>query len=85
MSEEINTYKVKSREDFVKFLSLLQKDFLQNPENWENNRLDTFLEALSAYADEIQGVYDNASENVNADKPSWQTFADIFKGAMIYE
>lgn len=44
-----------------------------------------FLEALSAYTEDIQGYYDNLKQNINADKPDWQTFSDIFKGAKIYE
>lgn len=58
---------------------------MQNPDGWENKTLDTFLEALSAYTEDIQGYYDNMEKSVNADEPSWQTFADIFKGATMYE
>ena len=70
---------------FIKFLDLLRKDFLDNPESWENKTLPYFLEALSAYTKDIQGYYDNMKLNVNADEPNWSTFADIFKGAKIYE
>lgn len=58
---------------------------MANPENWENTTLPDFLEALSAYAEDIQGYYDNMKLNVNADKSEWSTFADIFRGATIYE
>ena len=47
--------------------------------------MNDFLEALSSYANDIQGYYDNTKQNVNADEPNWQTFADIFKGATLYE
>ena len=47
--------------------------------------MPNFLEALSAYTEDIQGYYDNMKFNVNADEPNWSTFADIFKGAKIYE
>jgi hypothetical protein len=61
------------------------KDLLDNLENWENKTLPRFLEALNAYTEDIQGYYDNMKLNVNADKPNWSLFADIFKGARIYE
>ncbi|KMU64953.1 hypothetical protein EZBTHKR_0437 [Elizabethkingia anophelis] len=44
-----------------------------------------FLEAFSAYTEDIQGYYNNMKLDINADKPDWSTFADIFKGAKIYE
>lgn len=85
MNENVDDFEVTDRHTFIKFLDLLLKDFLDNPESWENKTLPDFLEALSAYTEDIQGYYDNMKLNVNADKPEWSTFADIFKGATIYE
>jgi hypothetical protein len=85
MNDIINDFKVTDRQSFIKFIDLLHKDLLNNPESWENKTLPDFLEALSAYAADIQGYYDNMNQNVNADKPDWGTFSDIFKGARIYE
>ena len=85
MDDKLNDFKVTDRQTFIEFLALLRKDFLDNPDSWENKTLPDFLEALSAYAEDIQGYYDNMKFNVNADQPNWQTFADIFKGATIYE
>jgi hypothetical protein len=83
--ETLKNLKVTDRESFVKFIDLLRQDFIDNSENWENKKLDTFLEAISSYAKDIQGYYDNTKQNVNADEPNWQTFSDIFMGAKIYE
>jgi hypothetical protein len=47
--------------------------------------LPDFLEALSAYTEDIQGYYDSTKQNVNPDQPDWSTIADIFKGATMYE
>jgi len=85
MTDTLSNFKVTDRQTFIKFLDLLRQDLLDNPERWENKRLDNFLEALSTYANDIQGYYDNMKQDINADKPTWQTFADIFKGATIYE
>nr|WP_202909376.1 hypothetical protein [Chitinophaga rupis] len=61
------------------------QDLKKHPENWENNNLESFLEALSAYAEDIQGYYDNTQQSINAEEASWQVFADMFKGAVVYE
>ena len=74
-----------NRRDFTRFIDLLRQDLIENPDRWENNKLEIFLEAISSYAEDIQGYYDNMKMDVNADVPTWQTFADIFKGATMYE
>lgn len=85
MNNLLSNFKVTDRQSFIAFLDLLRQDLLQNPDEWENKTLDTFLEALSAYANDVQGYFENTGQPVNADEPSWQTFADIFKGAKMYE
>ncbi len=85
MNDTLNDFKVTDRQSFIKFRYLLHKDFLDNPESWENKSLPDFLKALSAYTEDIQGYYDNTKQNINADQPNWSTFADIFKGATMYE
>ncbi len=66
--------KVESYDDFLVFLDLLNSDFSNKSENWENNRLDQFLESLSAYCKEK-----------DRPSPSWKTFADILIAATVYE
>ena len=85
MTEFLSNFKVTDKKTFVEFINLLRQSFLENPESWENKNLADFFEALSSYADDIQGYYDNVKLDVNSDEPSWQTFADIFKGATMYE
>ena len=85
MTDTVSNFKVTDRRTFIEFIGLLRKDFIDNPETWENKKLDDFLEAVSSYAEDIQGYYDNTKQNVNADEANWQTFANIFKGASIYE
>ena len=72
---------VQSRADFVRFICELQKHY----KKWENNDLPSFLEALSAYAADVDGYYMNMELDIDADLPSWRVFADIFKGATMYE
>lgn len=85
MSESVDDMVVDSREAFGHFLGLLRQDLQTTPEKWENVLLVDYLDAMQAYARDIQEHYDNAGQSLNADKPSWQTFADILRGASIYE
>jgi hypothetical protein len=85
MTDLVSNFKVTDRQAFIKLIDLLRQDFVNNPESWENKKLDDFLEALGRYSDDIQSYYDNAKQIVNADEPNWQIFADIFKGATLYE
>jgi len=85
MNDTLNDFKVTDRQTFIKFLDLLRKDFLDNPESWENKTLPDFLEALSAYTEDIQSYYDNMKLNVSSNNSDWSTFADVFKGAILYE
>ncbi|TAH20723.1 MAG: hypothetical protein EAZ08_04885 [Cytophagales bacterium] len=57
MDDTISNFKVTDRQTFIKFLHLLHRAFLDNPENWENKALPDFIEALSAYTRDIQGYY----------------------------
>lgn len=75
---------VRNRADFIRFLEGLESDLGKRvPET--NLTLPAFLGAMTAYANDVQGYYDNRQENVNADEPSWQVFADILRGATMYE
>ena len=76
---------VTDRQSFINFLELLYEDYMKNQKDWENPRLDRFLEAMSTYAEEIQGYYNNTNQNVNADTASWKVFADILMSAKMYE
>jgi hypothetical protein len=85
MNDALSNFKVTDRETFTEFIDLLRDDLLDNRESWKNKRLDVFLKAFSSFAYDIQGYYDNMKQKVNADEPNWQTFADIFKGATLYD
>jgi hypothetical protein len=76
---------VTDRNSFIGFVESLLQDYRTNKDAWENGTLESFLEAMAAYTNDIQGYYDNTSQDVNADVASWKVFADILKGASMYE
>ena len=85
MENELYNKQIANRKDFVEFLKLLHKYYTSKPEDWENNTLESFLGALSAYSENITGYYKNTKQERNSDIADWQVFADILKGAIIYE
>jgi hypothetical protein len=80
-----DTSSISNRADFAAFIGLLLADYHENSAAWENRNLPDFLEALAAYATDTHGYYQNMSLPLDADSPSWRVFADMLRGATIYE
>ena len=85
MNNSIYEIEVTDRKSFIEFVDLLLQDFYKHRDKWENDRLETFLEAMSAYTNVLHNYYKNAKINLDADVASWRGFADILIGAKIYE
>ncbi|WP_299190312.1 hypothetical protein [uncultured Aquimarina sp.] len=47
--------------------------------------MEDFLEAMIRYSDAVQQYYKNTNQDINADEAQWKVFADIIKGASMYE
>jgi hypothetical protein len=80
MSEKIETKK-----DFEEFLKLLRLDFETNPDDWENNTLEEFLESLQAYTKDVEGYFKNMNIPFDEKRPTWKIFAQLLLGAKVYE
>ncbi len=76
--------RIKNRDDFVRFLKCLKKDYLENMENWENKDVGAFLEAMASWVEDMDGFYINQGLPVPK-SPDWQVFADILMGGKLYE
>ncbi|TDQ25776.1 DUF7660 family protein [Tenacibaculum caenipelagi] len=74
-----------TRIEFIDFLKDFRKDLKDNKSNWRNKTLEDFFEAMESYTEDIQGFYDNMEMDIDADKPTWENFKTILKGATIYE
>ena len=69
--------KITTREDFVVFLKAFHRNFIDEGEEWENETIEYFLEAMSRYVHDARPrLEDNAT---------WKTFAAALEGAAIYE
>lgn len=75
---------IKTKKDFVSFVSELSEDFINDPESWENNNLGTFLKALAAWVDDSDGYYINQGKQI-PERPDWQMVADMLIAAKFYE
>ena len=76
-------YSVETREDFQVFLRVLAEDFRVHGEKWENAHLGRYLEALAAWAEDMDGYFRNRGET--APSPSWRLFAQMLVAARVYE
>lgn len=74
-----------TRQNFIDFLVEFREDFKQNKSDWENDNLESFLEAMQGFTRDLAGYYSNRKDGENADVPSWNHFADILRGAKVYE
>ena len=76
---------IQSRADFARYVVQLREDLEAGPNLWANTDLASFLDALSGYAEDVDGYYMNMKIPVDADEPSWRVFADLLTGALTYE
>lgn len=76
--------KIRTKDDFIKFLNLLREDLAVNRHTWENASLHSYLEAMEGWLEDMEGYYSNTNQPIPIE-PSWKTFADILYASKIYE
>jgi hypothetical protein len=79
-----SAHEVATREDLVAFLKALNADFAANRGAWGNARLETFLEAMAAWSEDMDGYYESRGESL-VTLPAWRVLADILVAARVYE
>jgi hypothetical protein len=82
LDEQVET--VQSREDLAGFVRDLVNDLRTRPGEWENDRLDTYLEAVAAWIEDMDGYYQNRGEAA-PQEPSWKLLGEILLAAKSYE
>lgn len=68
-----------TKKDFIELLSLLQKDFVENKEGWENQSVDMFLGAIKNWIETYSG------EDINWELLNWKSVSAMFYMGKIYE
>ncbi|ADU61641.1 hypothetical protein Daes_0623 [Pseudodesulfovibrio aespoeensis Aspo-2] len=75
---------VETREDLVVFIKQLELEVASRECNWGNTTLEDYLEAMSAWINDMGGLYSNLKIDIK-NEPMWRTFARILRAATIYE
>jgi hypothetical protein len=75
---------VRTREDLVGFLDAFHADFTVNRGSWENSDLASFLEAMAAWSQSMEGFYENTGEDIASVTP-WRMLADLLMAGRVYE
>lgn len=73
-----------TRADLAGFLDQFADSLLEEPELWENDSLERFLRAWSAWLADMDGYFLNREEPVPS-SPSWQLIAQMLLAARVYE
>ncbi|MFE9859029.1 hypothetical protein [Streptomyces sp. NPDC005780] len=75
---------VSSREELVTFVRALHQDYLRRGNEWENQSLDHFLEALAAWMDASPGWYRNFGKEL-PEEGDWTFLARALQAATVHE
>lgn len=75
---------IKTKEDLVNFIKLLVRDLKDDPDSWENSRLDRYLDALSAWTEDMEGFFANVGEPF-PETPNWRLIGIMLLAAKRYE
>jgi hypothetical protein len=73
---------VSSRDDLAVFVRELAVEATRA--DWENGRLDRFLEAMSSWIGDMDGWFRNRGEPIPA-SPDWRLIAQMLSAATVYE
>ncbi len=84
MEEAKNIEGIKTKKDLASFVNNLSLDYYNNPKSWQNNDVGTYLEALAAWIEDMDGYYLNQGLPV-PEKPNWKMIANMLVAAKIYE
>lgn len=81
---ELNAGDVRSRSEFIDFVHHLLRDLKDHPDRYENRDVYSYLEALAAWTEDMDGYFEGRGEQA-PDTPSWSLLAQILQAASIYE
>jgi len=76
--------KIQTRDHLVLFIQYLVEDLRPCPERWENSSLETHLEALGAWLQDMDGYYHNRGQTA-PEHPTWRHVGEILLTARMYE
>ena len=84
MNPEIQVEAINTREDFVAFVRSLALSIKADPGTWDNLDLESFLDALAAWVEDMDGYFENRGESC-PQSPSWKLAGQMLCAARVYE
>ena len=82
LNQRIET--IQERDDFVVFVRELLASLSREPSSWANCDLESYLDALGGWVQDMDGYYQNRGEAVPL-QPTWKTVAQVLLAARVYE
>jgi len=77
--------KLDTRADFIEFVGLLLSDLTTNSDSWENKNLSSYLEAVAAWTEDMDGYFKYNNLPLPKEDVDWKLFATILIAAKTYE
>ncbi|CAK15129.1 DUF7660 family protein [Pseudomonas entomophila] len=75
---------VENKSDLVSLIFSLVKDLRENPEAWQNGDLVSYLEAMAAWVEDMDGYYENTHQ-AQPECAALNVVADMLMAARVYE
>lgn len=75
---------INDKDDLIKFISDLINDYITNKDSWENQTLDSYLEAMQSWLEDIEGWEKNCKQDVSNMNP-WQLIGHVLYASKMYE
>jgi hypothetical protein len=75
---------IQSRQEFLAFARTFLSSLRSRPEDWTNRDLASFLEAMTAWIEDMDGYYQSRGEPV-PEQPTWKALGQVLLAARIYE
>lgn len=73
-----------TRHDLARFVRLLGQDHTHSPDNWAHQDIASYLEAMSAWIEDMDGFFENRGQTVPS-QPTWKLVGEILLAASVYE
>jgi hypothetical protein len=75
---------VATQEEFVEFVRMLASEFREKGAGWENREVDTFLDAMANWTEDMDGYFSFKQAEIPSNL-DWKIFANGLMGATMYE
>ena len=82
MDRSINN--ISTKEDFMSFLKALRDDRRTNGREWENPQIDSYLDGIVSWVEDMDGYYHNMGMDIPTNI-NWSFIATLFYVGKIYE